>query len=981
MLHYTMLTSNRFLGKTLTVKDGEYIKDGNEFSPGSDFYYTRGAFSNVADVASQINWWNQSRKGFMITHALPRDETARRGPRLKPLFRRLPSDIGFLDLEGMPLVEGLSREDLISDPLGTIKTQLDALNPTFNELAWTFVMSSKSGVTHDFRGHFYFKLAQNYEPEAFLEWVKLVKAAGGPFDPSVYEDGHAIIVEKPRLIGMDDPFKTRAFYHHGRGLLLNIKDYSGLVRGNVMRARTANRAPSLDPVVLSGANRTDALKYYIGKMRGFAGNVGWEEVLPHLEQALREVGADASVYERFRGDVGRWKGLHLGVAQRMWETRTAADAAEVLMRPRYREPVGDVEQEHNRLRARVVDVMGGGGVHLFRASLGLGKTQAAVAAAVADSMNGEGTILAVPSHERAAEVVDRLNAELDRLAEDRWDHDQFAFTGAELRRWEAWRGREQPGMCARLPVVKAAQAAGVSVHDDVCGFPSRKDKPRCRFFDSCPYARQVTEFYQSNWVVPHAMLGHASRIASAVETVMIDESFTQNLVGTTKLDLGELLSRDKDLERVHEVLLARSKNPEVNEIELIDRKLLEDALDAERERRVPIEIDAGMDDDYMIAECERSVERYSPRIASLLRGLIAEHDRGRNHVFCYRGNSGARALVAYRKEPAFLQDKTVLMFDATPNETVLRKFFPDLEVEQFVAPNRNQIVIQVGDRTGQVSEFLTESKKATEQARVKRNRARLAQWSNAQPGKGALMLKMKVEEALREETVLRPATAHYHALEGRDVWEIEGEEVKGADLDWIALVQRSMPAAMVPEEAAMAVFCDDAEPIARRPWSGGLPWYTTERVELADGIGGLRYTHPDPRVNACFEAIWRASQAQAIGRGRGTRREKTLLVYIMHSVAVDVEVTAVIRSGMLNAMVGGVCLYGASEIERVFGYSGRFIEKVERPPSNVRYWTREGQARPCAAWAVPGVDVPWVMRAIGAVRWEMGADCAAETSG
>lgn len=221
-----------------------------------------------------------------------------------------------------------------------------------------------------------------------------------------------------------------------------------------------------------------------------------------------------------------------------------------------------------------------------------------------------------------------------------------------------------------------------------------------------------------------------------------------------------------------------------------------------------------------------------------------------------------------------------------------------------------------------------------------------------------------------EEQDMRVPMGHFHALEGQDVWEIDGRMVKGADVDWCAVVQRSCPPAFVPEKDAMGYFCDDPTPIARQPWNDGLPWYKTENVELAEGIGGIRYRHPDERVDGCLRAILDASQMQAIGRVRGTRREKTGVVYVLHQLALDVEVTTVVRSAMLNAMVGGVCLYGAAEIERVFGYSGRWIEKTSKPAANVRYWREDSSNRGCKAWAVDGVDVGSVMDAIGAVRWE-----------
>jgi len=967
MLEYTFLwSSTNFLGKQIETKDGAHVADS--FSPPKTFSYRRGRFENASDVAGMVNDWNRRFSNFMITHSIPRDPNATHGPRLTHLFKRRPQSIAFLDLENIPYKDGLSRHDLIRDPENTVREQLDHIIPGILDVGWSFVLSSKAGLVDDFRGHLYFDLDASYEPEAITQWIKDQES---PYtDLSVYQDGWAIIVENPRLIGMDDPFEKRAFSNRGGCLAPDVPDYSGYVRGTVMQKRTSNELPQLSDIVLSGQHRTDAVvKDYLPRLRHAIGHVDWTDARPHLEAELERLGAGPDVYARLRGDVGRYKGQPLGLAGDRWDKLRAGDHTDALMQPRYVEPTGSVDTEQQRLKKAVVSAIRTGGTHLFRASLGMGKTEAAVVAAVNEGMRGRPAIMVTPSHERGSELCDRLNGELDKQIEEYTDREgQFALPGESMRGWVSWRGRAQPGMCERVAAVEAAQKAGVSVHDSLCGFSQEK---KCPHFSTCPYAEQVEGFFAHNWVVPHAMLEQSSRISSDAATIMIDESFVGNLGGHVQIDLAELEGRDSTLSDIYDMLAKRAKQPEVNEITPIDKDRLEEALAIELESRTVPEIDTDWEDDDIVGICEEATEMYRSRVVSLLRGLIEEHDGGRNHVYCYKAKEGPRALVAYRKKMQFIKDDhAVIMFDATPNEIVLRKFFPDLQVEDFVAPNQNLTVIQVGDRTGQVGEFIAKNTKPKEVERAKRNRARLADWAHAQPGKGVLIVKKEVEGLLDEQQDMKIPMAHYHALEGRDVWDFGDDVVKGADLDWCAIVQRSCPLAFVPEKAAMAYFCDDEEPIKRQPWNNGMPWYNVHNVELADGVGGVRYVHPDERVDSCLQGILNASQVQAIGRMRGTRRDGRGIVYIMHNIALDVEVTTVVRSAMLNAMVGGVALYGAQEIERVFGYSGRWIEKVAKPEANIRYWTKDGQRRPCRAWAVAGGDVGAVMDSIGAVRWE-----------
>lgn len=975
MLESTILrsTTGNFLGKHVVVENGEVT---DSFSPGSEFQYHRVTFDTARGLGMRLAGFSMKQPlltpDCMLTHSVPRDPNTKTGPRQEHLFKRTPTSIAVFDLEKAGWAPGLSWQAIIDDPDNAIRDQLAYIGVPA-DIGWTFVLSSKAGFTPDFRGHLYLQLDKPYEPEAIDDWIKGMES---PItDLSIYADGHAIISVAPLVTGAIDPFKKRVFWDNGQGLGLvpNVPDYSGYVRGTVMKKRRAKgHLPELSDIVLEGHHITDAVvKDYLPRLRAALGDVPWDEARPYLESELQRLQAPPSVYARLKGDVnGKWKGKYLGLPWHRWEhLRGSTDHDGALMRPRYVEPKGDVVTEQTRLKNAVKDVIGTGGAHLFRASLGMGKTEAAVVAAVTEGMTGSPAIIAVPSHERADELCSRLNAELERQVDEYTEEwGQFALTAEEMRRWEAWRGREQEGMCQRVPVVKAAQRAGVSVHDDVCGFGKQK---RCPHFQTCPYAQQVEGFFRYNWVVPHAMLEHSSRLSKDAETIMADESFVQNLIGHVRVDLSELKTRDRDLSDIYDALLARTKNPEVNEIVPIDKDRLEEALAVELEARTVPEIDTEWTDDDIVAVCDEATETYRSKVVSLLRALIAEHDGGRNHVYCWKGSKGPRALVAYRKRPKFISEKhTVIMFDATPNEKAIRKFFPDVVVDEFVAPNQNLVVVQVGDRTGQVNEFLPRNNKEAEVERAARNRARLADWAHAQPGKGILLVKKAVEEAMAEEHDMKMPMGHFHALEGQDVWQFEDGPVKGADLDWCAIVQRSCPPAHVPEEEAMGYFCDDEEQIQRQPWNGGLPWYKTVNVELADGIGGVRYVHPDERVDGCLRHILQASQLQALGRMRGTRREKVGVVYVLHNIALEVEVTAVVRSAMLNAMVGGVALYGAAEIERVFGYSGRFIEKVDKPAANVRYWTEGSSNRGCKAWAVDGVDVGAVMRAIGAVRWE-----------
>lgn len=178
-----------------------------------------------------------------------------------------------------PYVDGLKRRDLIRDPEAVVRRQLEALG-MHDEAEWSLILSSKARLRDDFRGHLYVQLDAIYDDEAILEWIKDRKP---PFvDLSVYEPSHTILVENPRLIGMDDPFERRAFFNCGKPVIPDIPDYSGFVRGTVMKKRrTKGNMPELSPIVLEGHHFTDAVvKDYLPRLRGATPTASFPRTMP-----------------------------------------------------------------------------------------------------------------------------------------------------------------------------------------------------------------------------------------------------------------------------------------------------------------------------------------------------------------------------------------------------------------------------------------------------------------------------------------------------------------------------------------------------------------------------------------------------------------------------------------------------------------------------------------------------------------------------
>jgi hypothetical protein len=156
---------------------------------------------------------------------------------------------------------------------------------------------------------------------------------------------------------------------------------------------------------------------------------------------------------------------------------------------------------------------------VIKATLGLGKSQAALEA-ILDAVEGEHrAVYAVPTHDLAAELAERINA----LAAKR---------GRSIT-VRVWHGRERedpdaPGqsMCRDLLAAELARQAGIDVLKTVCNAP-------CQFREGCSYLAQ-REARAELWLVPHALLFAAMPAAmTGASLLVVDEGFAlAGMMGT-----------------------------------------------------------------------------------------------------------------------------------------------------------------------------------------------------------------------------------------------------------------------------------------------------------------------------------------------------------------------------------------------------------------------------------------------------------------
>lgn len=902
--------------------------------------------------------YNRRDESGILEH---RSNTSRRG------WVAPPSDILVIDGDGIPYPAGYNDQTLIERPRETIQSVLVSLG--LSECGCLVVLSSKAGLAGNFRAHIFVQLSELYTFESLNDFLKQTKKTASWIDP-VMQPSRLLFSCRPML--EDEHLPERVFMFKGGYLTLPLASTEGMVQLSKPVQRGKFNLYQMNSELLQASEfvSEQCFNFVLSAKRA---GMDEDAAVDALRAEFEHINVPFKTWKRMANRNGT-----LGEARRMYRS-IRAGASTVYGNPAFVEPATTLDAASEELRAAIADQIGsGGGTFLNKVTLGVGKTHEIVDLVTSNDIK---TLILAPSHERCAEIVERLEAAREKrlwtVMDEIGQFDDFEERYLE-RPWAAWRGRSAEGMCSRLEAVNAAFKAGVSVHKHICGFPSEGDDDnmeRCPNFSTCAYAEQVMNFWRHNWVAPVAMISHLSRIASGVDVVIIDEGCVDELAGGRTVPLEDLLApRDGELgqlsHQAHSDLLKdeRTLTPEQ----------VTQALELELEAKPTPHIEPGMSDDEIVERCNPG--SYRSGCVSIWRALQAEFEGGHNHLHTwahvYKEDTGEEKTrwltnVAWRTKPRLLEKvDTVLLFDATPNITALKAHWPDLQVVDVEAPNMNLDVVQVSDAVGKRSQLIndlpkTDPKYKTEEARVRKARAKVAGWLKAQPGYTIVVTKKAHREAIEaEHTFERVSFAHHGNVEGQDAWDFpDGTRLRGAEVDNLVVLGRSTPQPYVLEQIARQHHCDE-EPIIK------MPWYRTEHWELANGIAGYRLRHEDQRVDAVIQNVAVDGQMQAIGRMRGVRRAKRGRVFIMHSMRLDIAVTECVSAAAMMRRVGDVTLLSRKEVARVFGVPDSAASRgLKGVTATHKYWREDGQTQPYKCAIAPGADVDRCMVELGASKW------------
>jgi hypothetical protein len=575
----------------------------------------------------------------------------------------------------------------------------------------------------------------------------------------------------------------------------------------------------------------------------------------------------------------------------------------------------------------------------MRVGVGIGKTRAVLDGLAAPEWANKSIYYHVPDHDLADEVAQRFT-------------DMSVAQGGPSGM--VFRGRQQmhpsgDPMCRKADLAALVTLMGGNVRSTLCeraAMGGRKAEhcehhPERRPCGGCRYMEQVLDDRPGVRFMPHnyLCLPRPEGIPKP-DLVVIDESFFQTCLRGVEgpLKSRPFISSDQlrgtryvptkggiggyDMDATEELSGLSQRAADVLEGDILSPKAFlatgftaADAYRArelEYRRREVSDISPAM---TLAAQRARlqggqgpDVSRFGRFWTILGRELANAPDRDAFHgIIAGEMNTDAGTVVGFflrwssdlRKH---VLDASVLVLDATADDTILRRFLPDLpDLIEIEAQWENVEVIQVTDTVTAKSHLVPSSAASPEELQRRENRredlrqlveteVEAARKRNPRKDGSVAVLTITYKGAVQNEDgipLIQPVPgadfAWLNALRGKDGWR---------DVDTLIIAGRTQPNASAVEAMTAALFYADAEPI--RSVGGDRYEREVRGYRMADKSrwGVETACLPDPRAEAVRRQVCEAELVQAIGRARPARRtaDRPLRVLVRTSIPLPITV-------------------------------------------------------------------------------------------
>lgn len=771
-----------------------------------------------------------------------------------------------LDFDDIPIEWALDP----LDPGAAIAEVVEMLGPPFCDASYVWALTSRACPgARSVRARVFFLIDRPISNEERNAWGKGFNAKTGRklVDCALFTANQAIYTAHPEIKGRD-PFPRRCGVTHG---------LHELVPWDQVQIETAEKSAYQGDYPRSVHRSIGERLQAIGDGPGGEGCHGpiRDAVLSMVRYKWLPEAIIAAIRERVAE--AEWNASHS-------QSYVRAETTERVLKASIRGAVRLLKVQENTPRAKqtrkIQDVLplpeaekavsaairswfeeeDDAAVFVVKATVGLGKTHAAVEIAREKLSGNLSTLLwAAPNHHQAEQVLGAFNApwpEKERCQDE--DDDLFDLEGIftqpaaiKIEGRVPSESRDSAPLCSRPHLINQIKKAGRAAQTNKIA--CEREGIRCPHFSSCGY---MSQFFgpERIRIFPHAYLPlpksrvMARRFVDRSLGLIIDESPVQTLIDRLRFyELDAVLAKGG--------LLAKALTA-LKEGATLDPETWSAGLTKEMEARCPfpdtIFTPDAKDESLLMGEL-RDMEGADGGLYVLYAQVIRviEGDHG---LIWFRKNGQIDQVLCARRFN--LPEMKTLILDATADEETYRAIFGDRLRFFEVHAEQNLEIIQAMDTPGGKSKLVG----ANDDLLVRG--CALARMQDA-----VVISNLEAIAKAKERGYLDKdhPVAHFNALRGSNSLETATTAV---------IMGRPEPDALTLEAMGRALF-----PTEQLVLTGKLEW-------RQDGLTNVA-CHADRRLDALLRGIREAEITQAIGRLRAVRSSVTKRVFVITHTPVE----------------------------------------------------------------------------------------------
>lgn len=442
-------------------------------------------------------------------------------------------------------------------------------------------------------------------------------------------------------------------------------------------------------------------------------------------------------------------------------------------------------------------------------------------------------------------------------------------------------------LCKKAMLVKEVSKAGVAVYPNLCSRNQAAGQLplQCEHYNDCGY---IAQFKPAQvYILPHSYLTQTRSILENwdVNSVIIDESFYQQLISQVKLPIALLISPQIPAEAAglckivyDQIVSGQSAYEVVNTA--VGTSVFRKALKALR--KIPSGIHPELSANDLTINIKK-ITSMSP-IVVLLKTL--RFDR-KGQAVQYNANTGDITVHHKKKITRFTDDAQIKCIDASASKIISKSLFPKVRFIT-VSSIRNAFVTQCFSTRCSTTSLIAEKNANETSAKAAEQRLKDIEYlikRKSENGTKVLVVGPQIVVGNKANAIKAriniPAhcdSIHFNGFRGVDRWK---------NFDVVIVIGRNEPPVKAIEDMARALYTNDYEPLLLTG-----EWTIEERGYYLQGEkqGVEVVVHPDKRVQALVEQLREEETLQAIDRLRLMHNTQTKEVIILSNIPLDIDV-------------------------------------------------------------------------------------------